>query len=143
MGVSNNADPSREKDNQMAMSEENKQKARERMKAMHAKKKAKQPEESLETLRAKIAELEKAQPVKEESKEVKILRAYQQGRSSIQTIARVFGVDVGEVLDIIGEGSLNTVTFVGDQISEQEAGSDTGRAPTNHGLEKKVPFDLS
>lgn len=127
----------------MAMSEENKQKARERMKAMHAKKKAKQPEESLETLRAKIAELEKAQPVKEESKEVKILRAYQQGRSSIQTIARVFGVEVGEVLEIIGEGSLNTVTFVGDQIDEQEAGSDLGRAPTNHGLEKKVSFDLS
>lgn len=144
----------------MAMSEENKQKARERMKAMHAKKKAEakavqapapevtkiaEPEEaeSIEALKARIAELEAnkaAQPATKEPIEVQVVRAYQTGRSSIQTIARVYGIGVDEVLTMIGEGELTEVTFTGDQIEEDEAGKDAGRVPMNYGDTRKVPF---
>lgn len=97
-------------------------------------------EESIADLKAKIAKLESEKKADNEPKPVQILRAYQTGRSSIQTIARAFNVDVAEVLEIIGEGNLASVTFGGDMIDEDEAGRESGRAPMNYGQLRKIPF---
>ena len=66
-----------------------------------------------------------------------IITAYQTGRSSIQTIARVHKVEVSQVLDLIGEGSSTTVTIPGDLISAVEAGPG---ADMNYGKDVPVPF---
>lgn len=50
----------------------------------------------------------------------KILKTYQTSRNSIQDIARINRVDVHEVLEIIGEGNLSTVTMLGDMVDPSE-----------------------
>lgn len=66
----------------------------------------------------------------------KIMQDYQTGSSSIQTIARINRVEVGEVLEIIGENDLTKVTFAGDLIDETEAGPG---ATMNYGRTQDVP----
>lgn len=134
----------------MAMSEENKQKARERMQAMHAAKKGK-PVESIakpvdsevEALKARIAELEAQKtptveaPKEGKSRDEQIVDAYQSSRNSIQDIARIFNVSVDHVLNLTGNASLASITFQGDMVDAQEAGPG---AVLSYGQEVKIPY---
>lgn len=51
-----------------------------------------------------------------------IIKAYQTSKNSIQDIARIYRVDVKEVLELIGESNLSTVTLPGDMIDATEIG---------------------
>jgi len=65
---------------------------------------------------------------------------YQHGKGSIQDLARIYRVSVDEVLRIIGESNLGTVTTQGDMIDASEVGPG---ATISHGKDFKVPFDVS
>lgn len=122
------------------MTEANKRKASERMKAYHANKS--KPEETVAELKARIAELEAKQeslPPPAESVEEQIKRAYQTGQSSIQTIARVYNVPVSTVLVLIGEGESASIEYPGDFIDSSEAGQD---ATMNYGSKVKIPYSV-
>lgn len=73
-----------------------------------------------------------------QAKEVKA--AYQGARNSIQDIARIYGVTVQEVLDLVGEGRAGRVHFGGDLIDPTEAGPN---ADMNYGKEVNIPFSLN
>lgn len=66
-----------------------------------------------------------------------ILEAYQTGKSSIQTIARSYRVEVDTVLDLIGEGNLSSVTTFGDMVDQNEVGPNT---QLKAGETFKVPY---
>jgi hypothetical protein len=66
-----------------------------------------------------------------------IIHWYQVGTRSIQDIARIYRVEVGEVLEIIGERELSSVDISGDLIDAEEAGPN---AEMNYGQQVKVPF---
>lgn len=51
-----------------------------------------------------------------------IFEAYQRSNRSIQDIARIYRVTVEQVLHIIGEDELTTITTQGDLIDSSEAG---------------------
>lgn len=70
----------------------------------------------------------------------KILGHYLRGEGSIQDLARIYKVSVDEVLEIIGEKNLGSVTVQGDLIDASEAGPN---AEMNYGQEFKVPFDVN
>lgn len=65
---------------------------------------------------------------------------YQRGQGSIQDIARVYHVTVDDVLEIIGESQVGTVTTQGDLIDSSEAGIG---AEMNYGKDFKVPFTVN
>lgn len=52
----------------------------------------------------------------------KIKNHYQKGEGSIQDLARIYRLDVGEVLDILGLSDIKEVEGMGDLIGENEAG---------------------
>lgn len=91
---------------------------------------------------ARAREAKAAKKAEEEAKvtprtrEQEIVHLYQIGNSA-QAIARTFKTSVEEVLDLVGEGQINNVQFVGDQIDEQEMGRE---AVYNAGNEYRVPF---
>lgn len=89
-------------------------------------------------LKRQIAELTK--PSEELTKEQQIVNAYQTGRQSIQTVARVFDVSVDHVLNLIGEGNLASVRLDGDMIDQTEAGRDV---EMNYGKDVSVPFSTN
>lgn len=64
---------------------------------------------------------------------------YQRGKGSIQDYARIYRVDVNEVLHVIGEEHLGTVHMDGDQVDEEELGP-TGRGQISYGEDINVPF---
>jgi hypothetical protein len=66
-----------------------------------------------------------------------IIHWYQVGTRSIQDIARIYRVEVAEVLEIIGERELSSVDISGDLIDATEAGPN---AEMNYGQQVKVPF---
>jgi len=68
-----------------------------------------------------------------------ILRHYQTGSSSIQAIARSFGISVEQVLDIVGEQKAAGVVVQGDMIDPSELGPG---ASMNYGRQFRVPFNL-
>lgn len=70
----------------------------------------------------------------------KVLDHYQKGQGSIQDIARVYRLSVDEVLHIIGQDELTTITTQGDLIDAQEAGPG---AQVNYGETHKIPFDTN
>lgn len=76
----------------------------------------------------------------DEKMKKQIMSAYQQGKGSIQTIARAYGVSVEQVLDVIGEQKSGRVVVQGDMIDASEVGLG---AQINPGREYKIPFDLS
>jgi len=47
---------------------------------------------------------------------------YEHGQGSIQDIARVYRLNVDEVLHIIGQDEMTTVSTTGDMIDQSEAG---------------------
>jgi hypothetical protein len=67
----------------------------------------------------------------------KVLAHYQKGEGSIQDIARVYKIEVSEILDLIGASELKTVTIGGDTIGAEEAGSG---AKMNYGEEKEIRY---
>ncbi len=69
-----------------------------------------------------------------------IIGFYQRGQGSIQDLARIYGVSVDEVLQLIGAGDLGAVTVGGDLIDASEAGAG---AQMNYGKDYKVPFTLN
>lgn len=69
-----------------------------------------------------------------------VVTAYQTGRSSIQDIARVHKVDVGEVLEAVGEGNLASVQMPGDLIGEAEAGPN---AKMNYGKTETINYSVN
>lgn len=71
----------------------------------------------------------------------KIFHSYQTGRSSIQDLARINRLEVSEVLEVIGEGNLNTVTMQGDMIDPSELRG-TG-AEFNNGKETRVEISTN
>ncbi len=73
----------------------------------------------------------------DEALKKRIIEAYQLGKVSIQDIARICHVSVADVLDAIGEGSMNKVYIGGDLIDASEAGPG---AVMNHGQEVQIPF---
>lgn len=68
-----------------------------------------------------------------------VIEAYQTSRNSIQDIARIYKVDVHDVMEAIGEGRSSHVQFGGDLIDASEAGPN---APLNYGKEVKVPITV-
>lgn len=74
--------------------------------------------------------------VDQETKD-KIYEHYLKGQGSIQDIARVYSVDVNDVLEIIGAPELSTVSTQGDLIDPSEAGPG---AEMNYGKDYRVPF---
>lgn len=76
----------------------------------------------------------------DESIRNQIFTYYQQGKGSIQTLARIYGVSVEQVLEIVGEQKSAIVTVQGDMIDPSEAGPG---ASFNYGRQYKVPFDVS
>lgn len=66
-----------------------------------------------------------------------IKTAYQTSKNSIQDIARIYGVSVPTVLDIIDEGSVKSVHINGDLIDQAEAGPDV---KINLGEDRQIPF---
>lgn len=75
----------------------------------------------------------------EESKK-KIREHYIRGQGSIQDIARVYRVEVDEVLNIIGLNDLSSVDAQGDLIDASEAGPG---AEINHGKTFQVPYSTN
>lgn len=67
-----------------------------------------------------------------------VKKAYLTSRNSIQDIARIYRVDVHEVMEVIGEGQASTVHLEGDMISQDEAGSN---AQMNYGKDIKIPIN--
>lgn len=140
------------------MSEENRKKASERMKAIQAAKKValgvpaeptvskpEAPTEDVDALKARIKELEATQTTKSaeavgKDKDAEIINAYQKSHRSIQDIARIFDVSVDRVLNLIGHGNLASVTFQGDMVDAGEAGPG---ATMNYGQTTKVPFSVN
>lgn len=80
------------------------------------------------------------QATPEQAKEIKA--HYQAGRGSIQDYARIYRLDMDEVLHIIGEEHLATVEFGGDQVDEAELGP-TGRGMVNGPETVNVPYQLN
>lgn len=66
-----------------------------------------------------------------------IVKVYQTSRNSIQDIARIYRVDVHEVMEAIGEKKATNVQMEGDLISTEEAGPN---AQMNYGKQVKVPI---
>jgi hypothetical protein len=67
---------------------------------------------------------------------------YQHGQGSIQDIARVYRLDVNEVLHIIGEDELSTVQLQsGDLIDASEAGP--GAQMNYEGKRFYVPYETN
>lgn len=64
---------------------------------------------------------------------------YGRGKGSIQDYARIYGVSVAEVLDLIGEGDMKTVHVGGDLVDEAELGP-TGKGQINYGEDVAVPY---
>jgi hypothetical protein len=54
----------------------------------------------------------------------KIKAHYQKGEGSIQDLARIYRLDVDEVLDILGLSDVKEVEGMGDLIGTDEAGPD-------------------
>jgi hypothetical protein len=69
-----------------------------------------------------------------------VMNAYQTGSSSIQDIARVFRVDVDDVLNLTGNGHLATVHTSGDLVDRQEVGPNV---PLSQGQEYQTPITLN
>lgn len=72
--------------------------------------------------------------------EDKVKYRYEHGQGSIQDIARVYRLEVSEVLEMIGEGEMNSVEFGGDLITEKEAGPG---ATMNRGEQYDVPYSTN
>lgn len=69
----------------------------------------------------------------------KVIQAYQTSRNSIQDIARIFKVDVHEVMAAIGEGHSSFVHVPGDLIDQGEAGPN---ADMNYGKDVKIQISV-
>jgi hypothetical protein len=69
----------------------------------------------------------------------KIYDSYIKGEGSIQGIANFYRVTVDQVLTIIGQDELKTVTTPGDMIDEDEAGTE----PIKSGQTHRVRYDPS
>lgn len=69
----------------------------------------------------------------------KILEHYQKGQGSIQDLARIYKVEVDEVLQITGNEEMSSVTFVGDLIDASEMNG-TGQLPNTAGSTYKVKY---
>jgi len=76
----------------------------------------------------------------DEAKRAEINAHYQHGRGSIQDLARIHGVSVDQVLEIIGETTLSTVSTQGDLIDASELGPE---ASISYGKQFKVPFSTN
>lgn len=74
-----------------------------------------------------------------EEDQAKIRDFYQHGKGSIQDYARIYRVDVNEILHIIGEDHLATVHIEGDQVDESELGP-TGKGQISLGEDVAVTF---
>jgi len=68
----------------------------------------------------------------------KVIEHYNLGQGSIQDIARVYRLDVDEVLDALGMQDMMTVQTMGDLIGQDEAGLET---PLQSGRKYKVPYN--
>lgn len=68
----------------------------------------------------------------------KVIEHYNLGQGSIQDIARVYRLDVDEVLEVLGMQDMMTVQTMGDLIGQDEAGLET---PLQSGRKYKVPYN--
>ncbi len=66
-----------------------------------------------------------------------IYDTYQNGAWSPLQLSYKFNVEVSEVLDAIGEGQMNEVTLVGDQIDAEDVGPG---ATINRGTKQRVKY---
>lgn len=69
--------------------------------------------------------------------EERVMWRYQHGKGSIQDIARWDRLTVDEVLTIIGQDELKTVTTQGDLVDESDLQAGT---PFNHGDQHRVTY---
>lgn len=69
----------------------------------------------------------------------KVIEHYNLGQGSIQDIARVYRLDVNEVLEVLGMHDMMTVQTMGDLIGQDEAGLET---PLQSGRQYKVPYSV-
>jgi hypothetical protein len=79
-------------------------------------------------------------PVTDELQET-IRDHYQHGRGSIQDYARIYHLSVEQVLEIVGETDLGSVSIGGDLIDAAELGKNS-TATVNPPQQQDVPFDL-
>lgn len=70
----------------------------------------------------------------------KVISHYQKGQGSIQDIARVYRLEVTQVLQILGINDISTVNMPGDMISPDEAGPG---ADMNYGKDYPVPYSTN
>lgn len=68
----------------------------------------------------------------------KVIEHYNLGQGSIQDIARVYRLDVDEVLEVLGMQDMMTVQTMGDLIGQEEAGLET---TLQRGTRHKVPYN--
>lgn len=68
----------------------------------------------------------------------KVIEHYNLGQGSIQDIARVYRLDVDEVLEVLGMQDMMTVQTMGDLIGQDEAGLET---QLQTGRKYKVPYN--
>lgn len=74
-----------------------------------------------------------------EKEQQEIRDFYARGKGSIQDYARIYRLDVNEVLDIVNEPHLKTVHIGGDLIDDEELGP-AGRGNRNYGEDVGVPY---
>lgn len=71
-----------------------------------------------------------------------IKNLYQRGKGSIQDYARIYRVEVPEILDILGIEGMSTVQYIGDQVDPDEMGPEKNKIQPE-GDTVKVPFTLN
>ena len=74
---------------------------------------------------------------REMTEDEQIVHAYQTSSRSIQDIARIKGVSVEYVLNLIGENDITSVEIQGDLVDPSEIGPG---AEFNYGKKVNVPF---
>lgn len=77
-----------------------------------------------------------------EETQAEIRDHYDHGRGSIQDYARIYKLDMSDVLEIVGETDLGTVEIGGDLVDAKEMGGRLGAAEIRGPQTQEVPFDL-
>ena len=74
------------------------------------------------------------------AREFSIRRRYDTGRGSIQDYARIYHLEVREVLDIVGQSELSDIQFIGDLVDQEYVGNQSTANAV--GQSYKIPYDV-
>lgn len=65
---------------------------------------------------------------------------YQRGKGSIQDYARIYRVEVSEVLEVLGMSDMNQVRYTGDLVDADEMGPEKNKIKAE-GEVVRVPYN--